>query len=303
MNLDLYKSFLTGHEDAWIAPYDIQQEIIHIDEPIYDKNIKDVMQHLIERIEALNNNDIPKKFLVSISRVHIQYDGFGYLLELCQKYEKVCFQTKHGSYHELFKCAKDQDLSHLLDSQRIFVSTDLKSNLNERNLHHYLTMEKDRDYWRQMAEEYHTTVKGLHYHVLVSKMTDNIARNIGNACIKEYGKEVKEMMYQKEVFESVVRYYGRLEEENIKLYFPLAYKMFIAVSKKYPNPPVVLFQAMVERENFNIIKHEQSEMDWKIDSVYTMMRKIAGTYVNCYSMLSEDEKDLLSSMKSFLSNQ
>ena len=301
--LDPYKSFLTGHEDAWLAPYDIQQEIIHIDEPIFDKNIKDVMQKLIGRIEAFNNNESHNKFLVSISRVYIQYDGFGYLLELCQKYEKVCFQTKHGNYHELYRFAKDKDLLSLLDLRRVFVSIDSKSNLNERNLYYYLTMEKDRDYWREMATEYHTTVKVLHYHVLVSKMTDKLSRDIGNVCVSEYGPEDKKMIYQKETFESVVRYYGRFGEESIKLNIPLAYKLFNAVSKIYPNPPIELFQAMVVRMDFNIIKHEQSNLDWKIDSIDTMMRKIAGSYVNCYSMLSEDEKDLLLRMKAILSNQ
>eukprot|EP00835_Amoeboradix_gromovi_P003614 NODE_246_length_12992_cov_0.264407.p11 type:complete len:157 gc:universal NODE_246_length_12992_cov_0.264407:10007-9537(-) len=151
-NPDNYKSLVTGHQYIWLATYIIQQEIIHIDEPVDDGTLESVMLPFIERIRALNSNDTILKILISFSRAHICGSGFVYCLGLCQTYEKACFQVKHCPYAELFKCAKDRGLLSLVGSQRIFVSTDWKSNLYAKNLYYHLTMEKDRNYWRKMAE-------------------------------------------------------------------------------------------------------------------------------------------------------
>ena len=301
MDLDIYKSFLTGHEDIWIAPYDIQQEIIHIDQPVDDRNIKDVMQQHIGRIEELNSNNSPKKFLVSISRVFLESDGFEYLLELCQKYEKVCFQTKHGSYHVLYECAKDKDLLSLLDLQRVFVSIDSKWNLNERNLYHYLTMKKDKDYWREMATQYHTTVKAIHYHLVISRMTDEISKDIGNVCKNKFGKPKMKDILTRGHYTTLIEKFDTIADPDFQKNNLDAYRLYEVVDAVKPKPPVELFQAMVERFTFNDIKHNDNSLDWKNDSIDVMMKKVAGSYVNCYSMLSDGEKDLLNVMKAFLS--
>ena len=97
-------------------------------------------------IEELNDKDIPRNFLFSFNRAYFSGDSLGCLLDLCQKYEKACFQTKQYDSQEFFRYAKNKNLFDLLGRQRIFVSVDFKSNLNTRNVIYYLTVENNRDY-------------------------------------------------------------------------------------------------------------------------------------------------------------
>ena len=53
---------------------------------------------------------------------------------------------------------------------------------------------------------------------------------------------------------------------------------------------IYLFQAMVDRIEFNDIQHNHNKIDWVNDSINVMMEKIVGNYDNCFLALAEYEK-------------